>query len=210
MKSHSVPIDQRQIDLIFSPIRNKADLIKVLMRAIKILLVQKVTDVPKPEGEIRLIVSKMSRVFFFSKDKYFSINFPFSVGKTDDGDFELFFYTQHISDIGSKITSDVLALIADTEKFSANDALEFVEPILDLEASEKNIWPFCLELFMYDDGYIRYDYDEKNEKAGLHPLNHYDVFYTSKTTFKIGLKERLEKKRFIDLVDTQTDCHFID
>ena len=208
MKEYTIPLDQRQVDLFFSPIRDKVDIINTLMKTIKLLLVQKASDVPNPKGEVKLVVSNMSRIFFFSENKYFSINFPFSF-RPPCADLGLLFYSKNIEEIDNKTTSDVITLLADTDRFSENSVLDFIEPISDLEPDEENIWPFFLELFMYEDGYIRYDYDEKHVNGALHPLNHYDVFHTSKATFKIGLTDRLEKKQFIDLVDTKTDCHFV-
>ena len=88
-------------------------------------------------------------------------------------------------------------------------AFEFVDPIVEIEEQEARFWPFILALFMYDDGYIRYDYDKENENGKLHPLRHYDIFHASKSTFKIGLDHNINPEEFVDLVNIKTCCHFV-
>ena len=64
-----------------------------------------------------------------------------------------------------------------------------------------------------EDGYIRYDYDEdgyNNAKSigaeDRHPLNHYDIFYSSQNTFKIGLNNKINEDSFIDFIDINKKC----
>src|SRR5690554_7836340 len=78
---------------------------------------------------------------------------------------------------------------------------------MEIASLEEYFWPFLLYLFMFEDGYIRYDYDEKNEGGDHHPLNHYDVFYTSLSTFKVGLRQRLVADSMLDFLDSSTICH---
>ena len=63
---------------------------------------------------------------------------------------------------------------------------------------------------MYEDGYIRYDYDEKHENDDVHPLNHYDIFYSSFSTFKVGLRDRLRTEDMLDFLDSNTICHYLE
>ena len=62
---------------------------------------------------------------------------------------------------------------------------------------------------LFEEGYIRYDHDEINENGLLHPLFHYDIFYSSNTTFKIGLKTSINCDHFIDLLQVESNCHFL-
>ena len=43
----------------------------------------------------------------------------------------------------------------------------------------------------------------------MHPLNHFDVNYSSKTTFKIGIDSKIDNNFFLDLMDITTDCQYI-
>lgn len=62
----------------------------------------------------------------------------------------------------------------------------------------------------FEEGYIRYDYDEEHENGDLHPLNHLDIFYSSKPTFKIGLRDRYQKDYLVNLVNRETNCIYLD
>ena len=71
-------LDERQVAWIFSPLRSKEQVIKLLMRTIKIMIVNDKFNNELIKGKVVLRISKMSRLFFFSQDKFFSINFPFT------------------------------------------------------------------------------------------------------------------------------------
>ncbi len=207
MKEYSFNIDQRQVRQLFSPIREKRDVVRLLMRIIKLMLVNSSPRANEVKGEVVLHVSKMSRLFFFSDFRYFSVCFPFSVREGMDT-FE--FSLGGVVDVDSKITSDVLSFIDSDANFNINCAYQFIEPVLDISRYEPNFWTLLLKLLTLDDGYIRYDYDEENEQGLIHPKNHYDVFYSSNSTFKVGLKGKLKKEEMIDFVKLESDCHFLE
>jgi len=193
-------------DVILAPIRNKRDNITFLMKTLKIMITnQKITE-SQAIGQIVLVVSKMSRLFYFSKDKYFSVNFPFAATETEEG---LIYSSKYVSDIDSGITSQVLSVVSSEDSFNTDCIFEFADPIATIVDYNLNFWSFLRELLLYEDGYIRYDYDEKHQDGLLHPLNHYDIFYSSGATFKIGLKQRIERETIIDLLRIGSNCHFL-
>lgn len=61
---------------IKKPVRNKQDIILLLLETAKILIDQTENHGPG-RNKVILYVDKMSRVFYETKDKYFSIGFPF-------------------------------------------------------------------------------------------------------------------------------------
>lgn len=209
MKSIQFNLDERQVNLLFSPIREKTDVIKLLMESIKIMLVKNEMKENLIKGKILLHVSKMSRLFYFSDNKYFSINFPFFINNED----VLFFYSNNVKNIESRITSDVLGILSSeknlTDSNSMYDLLELASEIDGDEDYRNTFWSFLKELFLFEDGYIRYDYDEKHRNGLNHPLNHLDIFYSSSSTFKIGLINRISEDFLFDLLDLQTVCHFL-
>ncbi|OEZ52338.1 hypothetical protein JAB1_01220 [Janthinobacterium sp. MP5059B] len=71
MKKYRFPIDKFQADWMFSPIRNRLDSIAILMKTLKILLVNSPPSEEKVVGEVVLQVSKMSRIFLYLRKKYF-------------------------------------------------------------------------------------------------------------------------------------------
>lgn len=199
-------IDQFQVAQVFSPIRRKKDVIAVLMRAIKYMLVNN----PPPEdyrmGEIILVVSRMSRVIFVSANKIFTINFPFFVKNEND---ELRFYSASHDAIDSKVTSNVLGLIESEDLFSKNDVADFFTAMDDASGVDKNLWWLLKDIALSEDGYLRYDYDLERNNGRLHPLNHVDVFYSSSASIKLGLYSQVNADVLVNIMDSMTDCHYL-
>ena len=207
MKHLDFDLDERQVTLMFSPLRSKTQVIELLMKTIKHMLVNYKLDNQLIKGKVVLKVSKMSRLFFFSQDKFFSINFPFFVS---DANNELSFYSKDGNEVDSKVTSDVLSILASDTVLSSSDVIAFAELVSDISDYNAGFWSLLRELFLFEDGYIRYDYDEKNENGLKHPLYHLDVFYCSGSTFKIGLRHKITDDHLVDFLNLETDCHFLE
>jgi len=215
MKSYDFDLDKYALDKFFRPIRDKVGVIEILMESIKYMILNPNIASEDINGKMILKIDKMSRLFFFKEDKYFSITFPFFIKKDEDGKYII--YSKDVESIDNKLTSEILEII-NCDKFKADCSLEFIEPIDEYEYHNKFFWVFLRELFLMEDGYIRYDYDEENynkfkEKGEIHkhPLNHYDLFYSSNCTFKLGLHKAIKEKEedFIDLLNISTNCRYL-
>lgn len=205
MKRYEFPIDAYQALWVSKAIRSKRDVISLLMRSIKIMLLPTI-PAPGAIGSMVLIIDKMSRLFFVLEDKIFSINFPFVV--LEDGD-TLAFRSIHHSNINSIVTSQVLSLLDIDNMFENREVLNFAEPISDLCRYDEDIWCLFRELLLQEDGYIRYDYDVERVNGHLHPLHHLDVFYSTGNTFKLGLKHNVSLVNFSDVLNVNTNCHYV-
>lgn len=198
-------------------IKTKAHIIEILMEATRFILLQNDPDFIVEEdnavGKMVLCIDKMSRLFLFVDDKYYSIVFPFHFIEKDD-EYKIIFKSK--TEVTSQLISKVISIIK-CDEFKEQCSLDFVAPICDAEDDcDENFWEFLRELLLMEDGYIRYDFDQveydkarENGEEEKHPLNHYDLFYSSSATFKIGLVNRLTKESFIDLVNTNTSCVFL-
>lgn len=194
-------------------IKSKVQIIEILMEALKYMLLNPSVSEEKAKGKIILRIDKMSRLFFFMNEKYFSIVFPFFVNKKNN---TYNFTFKNIIEIDSKLLSQVISIIK-CDDFKANCSLDFVAPIYDYEENyDDNFWGFLKELLLMEDGYIRYDYDEDNHKSfkeigeeHKHPLNHYDLFYSSNATFKIGLTNLITHDEFTNFMDITTNCKYL-
>lgn len=71
LKSFKFDLDERQVKWIFSPLRDKIQVIELLMKIIKIILVDDKLDSERIKGKVVLRVSKMSRLFFSQKINFF-------------------------------------------------------------------------------------------------------------------------------------------
>lgn len=219
MKHYSFNLSKVIYDKVFPQYRlkTKVHIIEVLMEVTRFILLQNDPDFivadSDSKGKAVLYVDKMSRLFFFSENKYYSIVFPFHALKKDDKYTIVF---QSNMDVTSQLISKVLSTIK-CDKFKTQCSLEFIEPICDAENDcGENFWELLRELLLMEDGYIRYDLDKDNYEKAVkkgeehkHPLNHYDIFYSSNATFKIGLLDTINNDSLIDLLNVESDCKYL-
>ncbi|MCM1363191.1 MAG: hypothetical protein NC235_15065, partial [Clostridiales bacterium] len=77
------------------------------------------------------------------------------------------------------------------------------------DAEKYSICTLITVLLSYEVGYIRYDYDDVHENGKLHPLNHFDVNYSTNTTYKIGANKKLDIELFLKLLDITSECLYL-
>lgn len=215
MKNKMLIFNLRDESLIsFFPkyrVKNKLQIIEILFEACRYILFEDLS-IRKGDNMLILNVDKMSRLFFISKDKSYSINFPFFIYVNDK---ERSIMYKDLMKIDSRLISDVLSLIKD-KRFESDDYLDFADTFVDIDDLYLGrIWVFLKDLLLFEDGYLRVDRDPiahkkaKDEgKEHTHPENHIDIYYSSGITFKIGLKKIVSHNFLLDLLDTKTDCTY--
>jgi len=190
-------------DSIFSPIRDKIDYVKVLMVSANFLLLSNYME-PSEYIHGRIVIDKMSRLFIYNGDKYFSISFPFIVDFNDAN--EIVIKTYSGKKINHKSISEVLYIIKSNQFGLARSLIDFyIEP----NDIDYNSIYLLEEILMYEPSYMRYDYDPDREDGNLHPLHHLDIHYSQYATLKIGLNSKIEPDFFEDIHNIKTDCFFI-
>lgn len=204
MKHHTFDIGDWELGDFLSPIRNKRDVILLLMKTIKLVNSKTSVAPNRKRGEITLLISKMSRLFFVSDTKIFSIRFPFFVREDEDG---LSISSVYVENIDSRVTSSVISIFS--SEFDFPDILDFAEYIDTSANTDKQIWHLVRELFFFEDGYIRFDHDPENVNGEIHPLNHFDIFYTDQCSFKVGTHKKLSVEDMIDVLDRETPCRYL-
>lgn len=218
MKNYTFNLSRVIYEKVFPKyrVKTKAHIIEILMEASRFILLQNDSDfiVENNEiGKIILYIDKMSRIFFFTDKKYYSIVFPFHILE-EEGNYKLVFKSS--IEVTPQLISKVISIIK-CDEFKEQCSLDFIAPICDYEDQcDENFWEFLRELLLMEDGYIRYDFDQENYDKALekgeehrHPLNHYDIFYSSNTTFKIGLTNTVLNENFINLLDSDRDCEYL-
>jgi len=206
MKRYSIDIDKYQAEWIFAPIRSRQEALTILMKSIKVFLLSDPPSQQQVQGKIVLAVSKMSRIFYVSEKKVYSLAFPFFVTEKDG---LLTFKTHSHADINHKVSSDILELLGASNVFQSAEVLAFAESVDDMAQFDPQIWTLFRYLLLSEEGYVRYDYDEKNEDGHFHPLNHFDIFFSAASTFKLGLQAPTDIDKFVDLLDRNAECHYI-
>lgn len=205
MKSYTFFLDNISVNEFFKPIRSRSHAIERTLRALKLMGLNPKIPKTSIKGELRLYIDKMNRIFFYTENKYFTLNFPFSVQGTIN---EMKFYSDYLGVIDNKKSSDLLALInSGVQNEECIDA--FYDKFCDVVEYNVEIWNEFRRLIQLEDGYIRYDHDPINEDNDIHPLNHLDIFYSQSSTIKIGLKNKFSKDELIDSVNIKTNCKYL-
>ncbi|WP_151899100.1 hypothetical protein [Campylobacter sputorum] len=152
-------------------------------------------------------MNKKKRIYFFKNDnsKYYSICFPFSIYEEENSNYKIKFKE---FDIDTEITSYILRILKSKEiiNYKTFGEIETSDEFMDIDS---DIWYILKELIILEDGYIRYDYDLKNADGNIHPINHYDIFYTNINQIKIGLSNNIDKNYFLDTLDISKACKFL-
>lgn len=206
MPQHSFELDAIQTKWAFSPIRSKFDYAEILLSAVKIMLTP--TQVPDEQiaSKLTLHIAKMSRLFFARPKKIFSVNFPFVAAVQQDG--ALTFSSHAHPKIDHRATSVALGLLTEIKKQGIN-ALDLAAHVDEAVAIDPYAWELLLQLLTVEDGYLRYDDDIDRMDGDRHPQHHIDIFYSSQTTFKLGLVGAGSTEHLLDMLDLLTDCHFV-
>lgn len=214
MKRYEFKIEQAYIGLFFPPnrIKQKIQTLQILFETVRYLGYLEPAESVSTDDKIVLLKDKMSRVFFVTNGKYYSLNFPFFI--SEDSVYLKFSY-RNMFDIDSEIISYFLAVLNDS-RFKSNYSLDFIEPISEIEENNENIWQLLREMLLIEDGYLRFDNDPVEAKSSLakgfphrHPENHIDIFYDSDNSFKLGFENRIKCDDFIECINVNVDCHYL-
>ncbi|MCD2346849.1 hypothetical protein [Clostridium guangxiense] len=214
MKSYQFKVNEYLIGGS-TAIREKVDVIKLLIGTIKYISSVTLDDLhSRLENDITVIiyVNKMSRIFYCQDEKMHTVQFPFSILEEDK---KLKVYYDKY-ELDSKITT-ILADIFN-HQIEFNESLESMAEVYYNTMKEYEVesgiynelcWEILLYLLSFEPGYLRYDYDLERQDPIVHPLNHLDVYYSGKNTFKIGLDKKINKDDLIDILDINTNCKFL-
>lgn len=216
MKSYKYRITRNLEKLLSIPVRKKDNVISILLEVVGILPFGIVnTNLSDNFFEIR--VDKMSRVFFVleGKNKMFSFNFPFIIEDFGEG-LSIKHKETRVEIAGNVLASTssiVNTMLKTQESYSINDIeSELLEIAMEVESLEfkNDIWEIVKTLLMFEPGYIRFDFDPDRACEKLHPLNHFDVYYSTANQFKIGLANKISYSSFLDILNLSTDSAFIE
>ncbi|MGE1098282.1 hypothetical protein ABFY55_05100 [Bacillus altitudinis] len=211
MKKVSFYLTHTLYDYANVNIREKSDVLGLLLNTIPDIFVNNEHDVGL--GSCEIIVDKMSRIIFTLINdgkiyKKFSFNFPFTLKENEGGEGGMFDNKWLIFDLeGERITNQTVSILkilfedgAFIDRIHADiEPLDFYEQILqaikeielDVTISDTHIWRLIRYLYLFEPGYLRYDYDdvESRRNALTHPLHHLDFYFSNNVTFKLGIAD---------------------
>lgn len=219
-------------------IREKSDVLGLLLNTIPNIFVNNKND--SGLGTCEIIVDKMSRIIFtlINDDKIykkFSFNFPFTLKENYEVDEDDIFYNKWIivDSEGERITNQtisILKILFEDDAFVDRihldiEPLDFYEQILqaikevelDVTISDNYIWRLIRYLYLFEPGYLRYDYDdtESRRNAITHPLHHLDFYFSNNVTLKLGIADDERQYRgwktdsFETLLNNNKPCYYL-
>jgi hypothetical protein len=194
-----------QEDRFFSPIRDKVDYVRLLAVSARQLLLNVDDPSNSSVARLKLVVDRMSRLFFYKDDKFFSVAFPLTVSG-DDGDDPIALETYSGRRVDNRAISAILSVINSGAFATDFSCVNFLLNQDDAEFADLNL---IEELIQFEPSYLRYDCDPARENGKIHPLHHLDVNYSQYGTFKLGLLAGIDSAYFEDLQNIRTDCSFI-
>ena len=81
MKTYNYKISQATTVIFFPSqrIKTKKQILKILLETVRVMLVENSDENLKEQNSyFKVVIDKMSRIFYFSDKKYYSIYFPFT------------------------------------------------------------------------------------------------------------------------------------
>lgn len=193
-------------------IREQYDIVCYLLSVMGLLNVEPFGKIDGKEADLVIFVDKMSRLFWGVGDKIHSIQYPFLLKEKEGFLISLF--------QGKVIDSQTIAILSTIIR-DKNNIVKSIENMLDafmdtmneFEILDNNYAQFCWELLLYllsfETGYLRYDHDENRADPILHPVDHIDLFYSSNSTFKIGLQDRIDVDDLKSILNINEKCYSI-
>lgn len=213
-------------------IREKSDIISLLLMSVSEMTIDDSVD--KDLGYYEIIVDKMSRIIYtLKKDgkiyKRFSCSFPFYLKKNIEGISKWNVYDSSGSLLNSQ-TISILTILFNEGLFNENintdvEPIEFYDRIFEAikevngenDITERLIWHFVRKLFLFEPGYVRYDFDDAKERVDAlkHPLHHLDFYFSSNATLKIGIAKddkdfiKWKEDSFEKMIDIKSPCYYL-
>ncbi|UIP86924.1 hypothetical protein [Pseudomonas phenolilytica] len=207
MTSYTFSIDQYQYARAIKPVRTRFDVIEIWMELAKLIINYYPPQEQFIHASLKVISTRMSRVFVSTEEKVFSIAFPFRI-EVEGDQFQL--TSSHGIPIDSQVTSEVLLATSAFRGQGIQTEWDLIQYFDDQGGASQTFWSLFTEMLDAEDGYLRFDHDPAQRNGHLHPLNHADIFYTNGSSFKIGFRERPTMERMIDILNRETNCHYLE
>ena len=180
------------------PVRDKISALITIINTVKYILIGEAKPTRKQASDVQIILcdsKRMKRIFYCVENKYISMSFPFNHINNKFYFKEVYVDNEVISHINSFLTCEQVSTSCDLslDVLLGDDNL----------VVRQDVFFIFIGLLMFEDGYIRYDYDPKHENKFSHPVNHLDINYSTPATFKLGLKTSFFCTDFIGMLDNQ-------
>lgn len=202
-KNFEFEVESLLYEQIKKPIREITDIVLLIIEVLSYIMWKPVGS-QAPSG-LKIVISKMRRIFFVFDEKSFSVAMPFYIKQHEDGNLEV--YDNNVI-LDSKILSCVKSIVTnmDFNNFANIDLDSVMQDEYLSEREKRDARYVFYKLITTEYGYIRYDDDLVHESGLEHPRYHLDVNYSNGVTFKMALPDKKEYAWLKDLLDITTQC----
>ena len=162
-------IEPYLLNQINEPIRGVLDIIALLVETLKYMLWKK--PLVSTDCKLKIIVSKMNRIFYIQENKMFSITMPFYVKCIGE---EISFWYSDM-EINSKLLSIITQILQSIK--DNNSILQWRQYLEDfeIEQDEEYLLETIIQKLIFTEyGYVRYENDETRANGAIHPQYHLD------------------------------------
>lgn len=204
-------IDSYLVKDLFATINKPQEIAKVKLKVLECILTHApMLTIPKKPYMV-IEQEKFQRVFLINQDGHQIISFNLDVycRKCDDPSMSSFapvlcFFRGLNAPVTTKNVSEALLLL---NQYIVRDTNVYGYVCTEIDEPIDTFSYMLLDrVLMSESGYVRYDYDERGYKPGIHPIHHLDVNYSSAVHFKLGLDGRIEEKELSDILNLKTVC----
>lgn len=190
---------------VMKPIRKKKDYLILICEVASYLL--SYVDVSREEKDFIHVLKddKTTRLIFHSKDKVFSVSFPFFLYLYDGG--ISFKYDDFEVDIMMISYMKSIFLDDDFDVFDVSDISILAD---EYEGNVYHLKRVLTTMILFEEGYFRFDHDPDSENGRVHPLNHFDFFYSNSSTFKIGSHVMPSHKFVLEMIGYKNEKKYLE
>ena len=200
-------------------ISNRLDYVYLILMICRLLVNEDKQYIPNPKEKekvstpfLRVVEENLrNRAYvFLARDKFFSIFFPFRIYSDKvSGKVSIYYEASNILD--DVTLSECISFKEDmTDKENgpvAEKGKSYNEVVLDDTYSDKT-YKVMNMLMLAEPCYVRYDHDLKSKNQRIHPIDHMDVNFNKLSTFKLGLRGRVNPDGFESYLSPDTDVLF--
>lgn len=196
-------IDKKGRENLFYEVTNLKDFLSVKLTLLELLITQWNGLCDKGTCSfpyLHVDDYTLHRAFIVSNNKIISFGFGLTILK--DGSQIVAFIMN-----GKKFTAKNISEAQAILKLIKDDTLYKEIDDDDLEQTPSREGKLLFEFLLFEEsGYIRYDYDKQTKSEVMHPKHHFDINFTPKYSYKLGLGRGIDELELYRILNKNEYC----
>lgn len=196
-----------QREKLFSHVTNSREMMAVYLSALEYIQYWHGNSRVSRRPFMLVDLDETHRVFLVDKDKIISFAFLLNIKLNGYDLNDISNYVRGIFLQNHKISAREISEAKQILSNCAEPNSLYCYNVLDEDSSlsEESIYLFEHLLFV-EWGYIRFDHDPSHAITGIHPVEHFDINYSSPCSYKIGLNRQVKVEDVINMLNKRTAC----